>query len=101
EYYKGVLSGKSKGVFNGKVIVHPNAQKTKSQQTNKNLLLSKNAEANAKPELEIYADDVACAHGATIGQIDEESLFYLRSRGMNKSEAIALLVRSFVDEVLE
>jgi Fe-S cluster assembly protein SufD len=101
EYYKGVLTGQAKGVFNGKVIVHPDAQKTNSQQTNKNLLLSKTAEANAKPELEIYADDVLCAHGATIGQIDQESLFYLRSRGLDRQSAIALLVHSFADEVLE
>lgn len=100
EYYKGILSGQARGVFNGKVIVHPGAQKTVSQQINKNLLLSKQAEVDTKPELEIYADDVACAHGATIGQIDPESLFYLRSRGLDKKAAFMLLMEAFADEIL-
>jgi Fe-S cluster assembly protein SufD len=101
EYYKGVLTGEAKGVFNGKVIVHPDAQKINSRQTNKNLLLSKTAEVDTKPELEIYADDVACAHGATIGQIDPESLFYLRSRGLDSASAMSLLMHAFADEILE
>ncbi|MDF3054952.1 MAG: sufD [Gammaproteobacteria bacterium] len=101
EYYKGVLTGQAKGVFNGKVVVHPNAQKINSQQTNKNLLLSNAAEMNTKPELEIYADDVSCAHGATIGQVDSESLFYLRSRGLDSVSAMSLLVQAFADEIVE
>jgi len=100
ECYKGILSDRTTAVFNGKVIVHPHAQKTKSVQSNKNLLLSKNTEINTKPELEIYADDVQCAHGATVGQIDAESLFYLRSRGINETAAIIMLVEAFADEIL-
>jgi Fe-S cluster assembly protein SufD len=101
ENYKGILTDQAKGVFNGKVIVHPSAQKTQSRQINKNLLLSKTAEMNTKPELEIYADDVQCAHGATVGQIDEEALFYLRSRGLDEEQATALLTQAFCNDILD
>ncbi len=101
ECYKGILKDHAKGVFNGKVIVHPDAQKTNSQQVNKNLLLSNTAEMNTKPELEIYADDVKCTHGATVGQIEPETLFYLRSRGLDEMEATALLVHAFYDDILQ
>ncbi len=85
EIYKGVLDGKSQGVFNGKIIVRPDAQKTDSKQSNKNLLLSEDAIINTKPQLEIFADDVKCTHGATVGQIDPEAVFYLRSRGIDRA----------------
>lgn len=101
EYYKGVLDAHSVAIYNGKVIVHPGAQQVKSSQTNKNLLLSPQAEVNTKPELEIYADDVQCAHGATTGQVDETALFYLRSRGIPIEEAKKLLVQAFIDDILE
>lgn len=101
ECYKGILQDKATGVFNGKVIVHPQAQKIQSQQINQNLLLSKTAQMNTKPELEIYADDVKCAHGATVGQIEPEALFYLRSRGLDEVAATALLTEAFFNDVLE
>lgn len=100
EFYKGVLDGRSRGVFNGKVYVAPHAQKTDSMQKNDNLLLSQHAEADTKPELEIYADDVKCAHGATVGQLRDESIFYCRSRGIDENTARTLLVFAFADEVL-
>jgi Fe-S cluster assembly protein SufD len=98
--YKGILDKKSKAVFNGKVVVHPHAQQTNSSQTNHTLLLSNDAEVNTKPELEIYADDVKCTHGATVGQLDMESLFYLRSRGMDKDTALRTLLGAFACEVI-
>ncbi|MGB6056260.1 MAG: Fe-S cluster assembly protein SufD, partial [Burkholderiaceae bacterium] len=101
EYYRGVLDGASRAVFNGKVIVHPGAQKTNAQQTNHNLLLSRDAEIDTKPQLEIYADDVQCTHGATVGQIDEQQRFYLRSRGIDDAVAQALLVHAFAHDVIE
>ncbi len=101
EYYKGILGGHGRGVFNGKVVVHQHAIKTDAQQSNKNLLLSKDAEVDTKPELEIYADDVKCAHGATVGQLDEDALFYLRSRGLDESAARALLTYAFAGDILE
>ncbi len=101
EVYKGVLDGRAMGVFNGKIIVRQDAQKTDSKQSNKNLLLSNEAVINTKPQLEIYADDVKCTHGATIGQIDEESLFYLRSRGIGLEDARNLLVQAFANDVIE
>lgn len=101
EVYKGVLDGRSTGVFNGKIIVRQDAQKTDSKQSNKNLLLSNEAVINTKPQLEIYADDVKCTHGATIGQIDEESLFYLRSRGIGLEESRNLLVQAFANDVID
>lgn len=100
EYYKGVLMGRSRAVFNGKVIVYPQAQKTEAHQQNKNLLLSRNAEIDTKPELEIYADDVKCSHGATVGQIDPNQMFYLNSRGLNADQAQQLLTFSFAAELL-
>jgi Fe-S cluster assembly protein SufD len=101
EVYKGILGDKGVGVFNGKIYVHPDAQKTDAKQTNKALLLSRTATMNTKPQLEIYADDVKCTHGATVGQLDEDQLFYLRSRGLSLVEARTLLTYAFVSEVLE
>lgn len=101
ENYKGVLSGKARGVFNGKIVVHKDAQKTDSEQSSAALLLSKKAEVDAKPELEIYADDVKCAHGSTVGQLDEDAVFYLTSRGIEQAAARAILTYSFADELLK
>ncbi|MFQ5582413.1 MAG: Fe-S cluster assembly protein SufD [Mariprofundaceae bacterium] len=100
EYYRGVLDGRSRAVFNGKVLVHDQAQKTDAKQSNANLLLSEHAEVDTKPELEIYNDDVKCAHGATIGQIDMDQLFYLRSRGLSEVDARNVLTFAFADDVL-
>ena len=99
ELYKGILDGKATGVFNGKVYVHPGAVKTDSQQANHNLLLSPDATVDTKPELEIYNDDVKCAHGATVGRLDEDQVFYLRTRGIAEAEARDLLVRAFAKDV--
>jgi len=101
EFYKGILDGHSRAVFNGQVHVHPDAQKSDAQQANNNLLLSKNAEVDTKPQLEIYADDVTAAHGATVGQLDENMMFYLRSRGIDYNSAHALLVYGFAHSVIE
>jgi Fe-S cluster assembly protein SufD len=101
ELYKGVLDGRSHGVFNGKVYVHPIAQKTDGKQTNNNLLLSETAQVDTKPQLEIFADDVKCTHGATVGQIDQVALFYLKSRGIDASLARRLLTYAFAAGVLE
>jgi Fe-S cluster assembly protein SufD len=98
ELYKGVMDGKSKGVFNGKIYVRPDAQKTNAFQSNRNILLSENASINTKPQLEIWADDVKCSHGCTTGQLDEEALFYLRSRGIQKDQAQAMLLYAFAAE---
>ncbi|MBI4455259.1 MAG: Fe-S cluster assembly protein SufD [Acidobacteria bacterium] len=100
ELYKGVLDGKSRGVFHGRIVVHRGAQKTDSKQTNKNLLLSDDALINTKPQLEIYANDVKCTHGATIGQLDKDALFYLRSRGIGEEAARSLLIYAFASEVV-
>lgn len=100
EVYKGVLDGSSHGVFNGKVYVRPEAQKTDGKQTNKNLLLSEGAKVDTKPQLEIYADDVKCTHGATVGRLDDISLFYLKSRGIGADVARRLLTYGFAAEVL-
>lgn len=100
QYFKGVLNNASRGVFNGKVIVHEGAQKIESNQVNRNLLLSANAEIDTKPELEIYADDVKCAHGATIGQLSETELFYLQSRGIDEEKARSILTYAFADDVI-
>ncbi len=100
EYFKGILDNASRGVFNGKVVVHKDAQKIEAIQSNKNLLLSPNAEVDTKPELEIYADDVKCAHGATIGRLSDTELFYLRSRGISEEKARALLTFAFADDVV-
>ncbi len=101
EVYKGILDGRARGVFNGRVKVHPDAQKTDAHQSNNNLLLSRDAEIDTKPELEIYADDVKCSHGATVGQLDEHSLYYLRSRGIGERQARGLLTYGFAREILE
>ncbi len=101
QLYKGVLDGRSTGVFNGKIIVRPDAQKTDAIQSNKNLLLSENADINTKPQLQIDANDVRCTHGATVGQIDEEATFYLRSRGIGHAQARSLLTYAFAADVLE
>jgi Fe-S cluster assembly protein SufD len=100
ELYKGILDGASVGVFNGKIIVRRDAQKADAYQANRNLLLSDQAEINTKPQLEILADDVRCTHGATIGQIDQDALFYMRSRGIPHEEARQLLIYAFANEVL-
>ena len=101
ELYKGVLSDKSTGVFNGKVIVAVDAQKIEAYQQNKNIILSREATMNAKPELEIFADDVKCSHGTTTGQFDEEAIFYLQTRGISKESAKKLLIEAFADEVID
>src|SRR6266480_723546 len=100
EYFNGVLDGKSRGVFTGRIIVRPGAQKTDSKQTNNNLLLSTDAHADSQPQLEIYADDVKCTHGSTVGPLDPRALFYLRSRGVSESEARRLMTYGFGAEVL-
>ena len=101
QHIKGILQEDSSGVFQGKVVVSQDAQKTDAFQFNQNLLLSENAEVNVKPELEIYADDVKCSHGATTGELDEQMLFYLRSRGLKKEEAKKLLIEGFVNELFD
>ncbi len=101
ELYKGILAGKSKGVFNGKIFVRKDAQKTDAKQTNKNLILSDGASIDTKPQLEIFANDVKCTHGATIGQLDDEALFYLRSRGISMNKARDLLIYAFASDVIE
>ncbi|MFL5489503.1 MAG: Fe-S cluster assembly protein SufD [Gemmatimonadaceae bacterium] len=101
ETYKGVLDGRSHGVFNGKVYVHPEAQKTDGKQSNNNLLLSPGARVDTKPQLEIFADDVKCTHGATVGRLDEMAMFYLNSRGIGREAARALLTYAFAADVLE
>jgi Fe-S cluster assembly protein SufD len=101
ELYKGILDGSSHGVFNGKVYVRPEAQKTDGKQSNNNLLLSERAHVDTKPQLEIFADDVKCTHGATVGRIDEVALFYMRSRGLDPVSARRLLTYAFAAEVLE
>jgi Fe-S cluster assembly protein SufD len=100
EYFNGVLDGQSHGVFNGRIIVRPGAQRTDAKQTNNNLVLSGEARADSQPQLEIYADDVRCTHGATLGPLDERALFYLRSRGMSADAARSLLSYGFCAEIL-
>jgi len=100
EYYRGVLDGHARAVFNGKVVVHKGAEKTDAVQSNGNLLLSPHAEVDTKPELEIYADDVKCGHGATVGQLNADALFYLRSRGLPEAAARNLLTYAFADDVV-
>jgi Fe-S cluster assembly protein SufD len=100
EIYKGILADRARGVFNGKIIVRPDAQKTDAKQTNRALLLSEDAQVNSKPELEIFANDVKCTHGAAIGQLDADAVFYLRSRGLDLSEARRLLIHAFAGDVL-
>jgi len=101
ELYKGIMDENSKGVFNGKIYVRREAQKTNAFQSNNNVLLSDTATVNTKPQLEIWADDVKCSHGCTIGQLDEEAVFYLRSRGIGEDSARAMILRAFAREVLE
>lgn len=101
ELYKGIMAGNSTGVFNGKIFVRPQAQKTNAYQSNKNILLSDAASVNTKPQLEIFADDVKCSHGCTIGQLDEEGLFYLQSRGIPEKIAKSMLLHGFVIDILE
>jgi Fe-S cluster assembly protein SufD len=99
--YKGILDGKSKAVFGGQVLVRKDAQKVEAQQTDKNLLLSEQAEVDSKPSLLIYADDVKCGHGATAGHLDEDSLFYMRSRGLDAETAGRMLVHAFTREIID
>ncbi len=101
EVYKGVLGGKARGVFSGTIHVHQDAQKTDAKQSNKNLLISDDARVNTKPQLRIYADDVKCTHGATIGRLDEDALYYLRCRGLDHSEARRMLTHAFAGEVID
>jgi Fe-S cluster assembly protein SufD len=100
ELYKGILSGAAHAVFNGKILVHKDAQKTDARQTNRNLLLSEHAVVNTNPQLEIHADDVKCSHGSTIGQLDKDALFYLRSRGLDIAEAQSLLSYAFASDLV-
>ncbi|MDQ3844224.1 MAG: Fe-S cluster assembly protein SufD [Bacteroidota bacterium] len=101
ELYKGIMDENATGVFNGKIFVEPQAQKTNAYQSNKNILLSDNASVNTKPQLEIFADDVKCSHGCTVGQLNEEELFYLRSRGISENTARSLLLHAFAEDVLD
>lgn len=101
ELYKGIYLDKSKGVFNGKIMVRPDAQKINAFQANNNLLLSENSSINSKPQLEIYADDVKCSHGCTIGQLDDNALFYMRTRGISKEDAKTILTFAFASEAIE
>jgi Fe-S cluster assembly protein SufD len=101
QFYNGILDGRAHGVFHGRIIVHKDAQKTDAKQTNRNLLLSDSAQIDTKPQLEIYADDVKCTHGATIGQIEENALFYLRSRGIDETTARRLMLVAFASECMD
>jgi Fe-S cluster assembly protein SufD len=101
ELYKGILAGRARAVFNGKIIVRQDAQKTNAKQTNKALLLSDDAQVNTKPQLEIFADDVKCTHGAAIGQLDEDALFYMQARGIAAADARNLMIHAFAGEVLD
>jgi len=101
EYFNGILDGNSKGVFHGRIYVHRAAQKTDAKQTNKNLLLSDNATVDTKPQLEIYADDVKCTHGATVGQLNDDAIFYLRARGIGLDTARRMLIHSFAGEITD
>lgn len=101
QLYKGVLDDRARSVFNGRIYVHQAAQKTDAKQTNRNLLLSKSALANSNPQLEIFADDVRCTHGSTIGRLDEDALFYMRARGIGREEAHGMLVYAFARELVE
>jgi Fe-S cluster assembly protein SufD len=101
QFYNGILDDRSHGVFHGRIIVHKDAQKTDAKQTNRNLLLCDDAQIDTKPQLEIYADDVKCTHGATIGQIEESALFYLRSRGISEADARRILLQAFAGECID
>jgi Fe-S cluster assembly protein SufD len=101
EFFHGILADRSHGVFNGKIFVRQDAQKTNAKQTNRNLLLSEDASIDTKPQLEIFADDVKCTHGATVGQLNDEALFYLRARGIGLEQARRMLIRAFANDVVE
>jgi Fe-S cluster assembly protein SufD len=101
EFYKGIVDGTATGVFNGKIFVRQDAQKTNAYQSNKNVLLSDTASVNTKPQLEIFADDVKCSHGCTVGRLDDEALFYLRARGISEQKAKALLLHAFAADILD
>jgi len=101
EHYKGIMHGKSNGVFNGKIFVRKEAQKTNAFQVNNNILLSDKAKINTKPQLEIWADDVKCSHGCTTGQLDEDAIFYLQSRGLTRAKAISILINAFFEEIIQ
>lgn len=101
EYFNGILADRARGVFHGRILVRPGAQKTDAKQTNKNLLLSDDAVANTKPQLEIYADDVKCTHGATVGQLHPEHIFYLRARGIPRERARQMLIHAFAGEIID
>ncbi len=101
EHYKGIMDNNSNGVFNGKIFVRRKAQKTNAFQSNNNILLSDEAKINTKPQLEIWADDVKCSHGCTVGQLDKEAIFYLQSRGISKEKAISMLLGAFSEEIIE
>ena len=101
QFYNGILDGRAHGVFSGRIVVHKGAQKTDAKQTNRNLVLSERAQIDTKPQLEIYADDVKCTHGATIGQLNQEAIFYLRSRGIDEELARTLLLVAFANESIE
>ncbi|MEE4245544.1 MAG: SufD family Fe-S cluster assembly protein, partial [Kangiellaceae bacterium] len=99
--FRGIVDGKAKAVFNGRIHIHRDAQKTLAELSNKNLLLSNQSEINTKPELEIYADDVRCAHGATVAQLDSNALFYLQSRGIPKQQAELMISFGFINELID
>ena len=101
EFFKGVLGERSKAVFTGRIVVHKDAQKTDAKQSNKTLLLSERAQVNTKPQPEIFADDVKCTHGATVGQLDEDAMFYLRARGLSREQARRMLIHAFATDVLQ
>ncbi|MEO6948616.1 MAG: Fe-S cluster assembly protein SufD [Ginsengibacter sp.] len=100
EFYKGIIDENATGVFSGKIYVRPDAQKTNAYQSNKNILLSESATVNTKPQLEIFADDVKCSHGCTVGKLDEEALFYLRTRGISKENAQSMLLQAFASDIV-
>jgi Fe-S cluster assembly protein SufD len=101
EYFNGILDDRSRAVFHGRILVQQEAQKTDAKQTNKNLLLSDDATIDTKPQLEIYADDVKCTHGATVGQLNDESIFYLRARGIGIETARRILIHAFAGEIID
>ena len=101
ENFRGIIADQARAVFNGRIHIHPNAQKTEAYLSNKNLLTSNKAEVDTKPELEIYADDVRCAHGATVSQLEPLSVHYLKTRGISEDEALVMLSFGFINELLE
>ena len=101
ELYKGVLGGRATGVFRGKIHVHPDAQQTDAYQSNRNLIVSPDANITSKPQLEIYADDVKCSHGSTTGQLDADAIFYLRTRGLSTTDAVRVLTEAFAGEIVD